>query len=139
MLSKSDSFFATLCLNADNGITIAKEATQINFRAIMVRKHIAIDYDNTSTKTEHNVYMSFINKTYQMPSQLVCELFVPYSIFYVCLHVNNWVCIFRTIVHNFFESKQSSLTIMFCFGNFFSFLLLVTMKSLESITRITRL
>lgn len=86
ILSKSDSLFPSLWLNAVNGIAVARVATQINFRAIMVQKHIANDYDNASTKTEHNVYiMSFINKTNQMPSQLVCEQFVSFLIFYVCL------------------------------------------------------
>lgn len=82
ILSNSDSFFPALWLNAANGIAVARVATQINFKAIMVQKHIANYYDNASTKTEHNVnVMPFINKTYQMPSQLVCELFMSYLIF----------------------------------------------------------
>lgn len=64
ILSNSDSFFPALWLNAVNGIAVARVATKINFRAIVVQKHITNDYDNASAKTEHNVYIkSFINKT----------------------------------------------------------------------------
>lgn len=116
----------------------------------MVQKHMAIGC-NAPKKTEHNVHSSFIDKTYQMPSQPVCEPFV--ILFYVCPHVNNrtgirWnnmlymiLCtpIPRTIVSDLLACQNSHLsdykhfvlvTFSFNFFSLYSCVLIVAKKCL---------